>query len=292
MRVARLVAAGLLAVLAVGAVAAPAGARSGSIRFFGNGVDDIDRVKIRVDDPTTSREPPRPADVGRTDFTIEWWLRAASGNDAGPVTCGTNVDWIYGNVIVDRDRYNAGRKFGVSLAGGRIVFGVTNASLVSRTICGDRDLRDGRWHHVAVQRRRSDGMLWLWVDGRLEAKADGPNGDVSYPDGGVPGSYCGGPCTRSDPFLVIGAEKHDAGPAYPSFHGWVDELRISTTLRYRRAFDPPRRPFRPDAGTAVLYHLDESSGTVVHDALGGADGVRRVGGDPVGPRWSRRSPFA
>ncbi|MBM3667645.1 MAG: hypothetical protein FJW90_09250 [Actinobacteria bacterium] len=98
-------------------------------------------------------------------------------------------------------------------------------------------------------------MLWLWIDGRLEDRRDGPGGDISCPDDGVPTDSCGGPCTWSDPFLVIGAEKHDAGSAYPSFHGWVDELRLSTRLRYTRAFSPPDGRFRVDAGTAALYHL-------------------------------------
>ena len=262
-----------------------------SLRFFGNGVDDIDRVKIRIDDPTTENEPPRPADVGATSFTIELWLRSAAGNTAGGVRCGQDVDWIYGNIVLDRDRYNQGRKFGLSLAAGRVVFGVTNGANASRTICGDTDLRDGVWHHVAVERRRSDGMLWLWVDGDLEARADGSNGDVSYPDDGIPGSFCGGPCTRSDPFLVIGAEKHDAGSAYPSFHGWIDELRLSTVLRYRRGFTPPSSPFTPDTETAALYHFNEGSGNVIHDAAGPADGRRRFDGSPAGPRWSSRSPF-
>ncbi|GIV00573.1 MAG: hypothetical protein KatS3mg014_2188 [Actinomycetota bacterium] len=272
--------------------AAPALAGNTSLRFFGNGRDDIDRVKIRIDDPTDA-EPGPPADVGATDFTIELWLRArASENPAPRIRCGENVDWIYGNIVLDRDRYNQDRKFGISIAGGRVVFGVSGDGTGDRTICGDTDVLDGRWHHVAVQRRRSDGKLWLYVDGHLEARADGPDGDVSYPDDGVPGDHCGGPCTGSDPFLVIGAEKHDAGPAYPSFSGWVDEIRLSTVLRYSgRRFRVPTSPFRVDDGTAALYHLDEGRGRRVGDALGLSPGRRRVGGDPVGPRWSRRDPF-
>lgn len=286
---------GLVAVLlglALAAQAGPALAGNTSLRFFGNGRDDIDRVKIRVDDPT-DEEPGPPADVGATDFTIEFWLRArAAENAAGRVRCGANVNWIYGNIVLDRDRYNQDRKFGISIAGGRVVFGVSGDGTGDRTICGDSDVLDGRWHHVAVQRRRSDGKLWLYVDGRLEARADGPDGDVSYPDDGVPGDFCGGPCTRSDPFLVIGAEKHDAGPAYPSFAGWVDEIRLSTVLRYTgRRFRVPMSPFRPDGDTAALYHLDVGRGRRVGDALGLSPGRRRVGGDPVGPRWSRRDPF-
>ena len=44
----------------------------------------------------------------------------------------------------------------------------------------------------------------IYVDGVLDASAaSGPTGDVSYPDDGVPLSNCGGPCTNSDPFIVI-----------------------------------------------------------------------------------------
>ena len=68
--------------------------------------------------PRTSRPGP-PVDVGATDFTIEFWMRAAAdANAARPVTCGTNADWKSGNVLVDRDRSAPDRKFGVSVAGG------------------------------------------------------------------------------------------------------------------------------------------------------------------------------
>ena len=136
--------------------------------------------------------------MGATDFTIELWMRGrASDNPAPAVACGSNVNWIFGHILLDRDRYNQDRKFGLSIAGGRPVFGVSGDGTGDRTVCGTTGLLDDRWHHVAVQRRRADGRLWLFVDGVLEAEADGPDGDVSYPDDGVPGSYCGGPCTTA-----------------------------------------------------------------------------------------------
>ncbi len=285
---------GLLLALAVtaGMLASPtevAAATNYSLRFYGYGADDVDRVKIRLDDPA------RPVDVGATDFTIEFWLRArASENRAPRVACGANVNWIHGNIVLDRDRYNRGRKFGLSIAGGVLVWGVTGAAASSRTICGRTKVTDDRWHHVAVTRRRSDGWLRIWVDGRLDASGDGPDGDVSYPNGSIGGDYCGGPCLN-DPFLVIGAEKHDAGPAYPSFAGWLDELRVSRKLRYTSSFVPRRAPFATDRYTVGLYHFDEGGGTTIRDrsgATGGpSNGLRRVGGPSGGPRYSRVVPF-
>jgi hypothetical protein len=264
----------------------------GSLRFRGNGVGDIDRVKIRIDDPTNTRPGP-PADVGAEDFTIEWWLRGTSAdNRAAAVRCGDNIEWIRGNIVIDRDRFSQDRKFGVSIAGGRVVFGVSGDRSGDRTLCGTRSVLDDRWHHIAVQRRRSDGWLWLFVDGQLEAQGDGPDGDVSYPDDGVPGNHCGGPCTNSDPFLVIAAEKHDAGREYPSFSGWLDELRLSRSLRYRAAFSVATAPWRVDAETAALYRFEEGSGDVITDSASNASpGERRYGGTPPGPEWSSETPF-
>ncbi|MDW8111679.1 MAG: LamG-like jellyroll fold domain-containing protein, partial [Candidatus Bipolaricaulota bacterium] len=164
-------------VLAIGGVCSCLG-QGYSLRFFGNGVNDIDRVKIRVDDPSNNLPGP-PADIGATDFTIEFWMKAtAAENPAPTVSCGWNVNWIYGNIIIDRDRFAQDRKFGLSVAGGRIVFGVSGNGTGDFTICGTSNVLDGQWHHVAVQRRRADGYLWLYVDGRLEAQGDGPDGDV------------------------------------------------------------------------------------------------------------------
>ncbi len=260
-----------------------------ALRFHGNGVNDIDRVKIQIDDPATTAPGP-PADVGATDFTLEFWLRAlAAENPAPAVACGANNNWIFGNIVVDRDRFNQDRAFGLSIAGGRVVFGVDGQGTGRLTLCGTSNVLDNQWHHIAVQRRRADGWLWLYVDGRLEAQGDGPDGDISYPDNGVPGNFCGGPCTNSDPYLVLGAEKHDAGPQFPSFAGWLDEFRLSNVLRYAANFPRPPTPFLPDANTVALYHFDEGSGDAITDTRGvsggPSHGVRRFGGSPAGPEW-------
>jgi hypothetical protein len=264
-----------------------------ALRFFGNGVNDIDRVKIQIDDPTNNNPGP-PADIGATNFTIEFWIRARDAeNGAGPVACGNNVAWIMGNIIIDRDRHSQGRKFGISMAGGRIVFGVTGNVGEDLTICGTSRVDDDVWHHVAVTRARATGALQVFVDGVREAvTSGGPGGDVSYPDDGVPRDFCNtGPCTNSDPYLVIGAEKHDAGAQYPSFSGWIDEVRLSTVIRYTGTFARPSTRFVPDANTAALYHFDEGAGDETRDSSPApgapSNGMRRFGGTPAGPMWVR-----
>lgn len=262
----------------------PAGSNR-SLRFYGNGVSapGKDRVEIRVDGPA------RPADVGASDFTLEFWMKAVlSENNNGHVCSAASDDWINGHIVVDRDIYGSGDygDYGISLASGRIAFGVHNGSS-GFTLCGATNVADGQWHHIAVQRRRSDGYLWLFVDGQLQAQADGPNGDISYRDGRT-----GAP---KDPFLVLGAEKHDAGAAYPSYSGFMDELRVSNVLRYSGNFTRPSGPFTPDANTLALYHFDETGGTTITDSSGAtggpSNGVMQVGGNPSGPVRSTDTPW-
>ncbi len=248
-----------------------------SLRFYGTGRDGVDRVVIPLD------APPRPVDVGG-DFTIEFWLKAIPGeNAAAPCTPGGD-NWINGNIVIDRDVYFAGDygDYGISLAGGRVAFGVNNGA-EGTTLCGRADVTDGRWHHLAVTRSAADGALAIFVDGRLDASGDGPAGDVSYRDGRMT-PY------PADPFLVIGAEKHDAGPEYPSFRGWIDEVRMSRVVRYREPFIPPAAPFTPDPDTVALYHFDEGGGMTVYDTSGApggpSNGFLRAGGSPPGPEWS------
>jgi glucose/arabinose dehydrogenase len=271
----------LLAAL-VALVALPGSASATSLRFFGNGEGGIDRVKIRID-------PATPADVGATDFTLEWWMRALPGENAsGDVACDANDGWILGNIIFDRDIFGNGEHgdFGVSLTDGRIAFGVS-ADGAGNTICGATDVADGVWHHVAVTRRKSDGWLRIYVDGVLDAEGAGnvgANKDVSYLNGRSTDH-------DNDPFLVIGAEKHDAGPEYPSYRGWIDEVRLSTVQRYTKTrFTRPFGAFTTDASTAALYHLDEGAGESVGDASGGGShGAREYGGSPAGPEWSSQA---
>ena len=74
--------------------------------------------------------------------------------------------------------------------------------------------------------------------------------------------------TPFGPYLVLGAEKHDAGPSYPSFFGFLDELRIWNTalshaqiqLTYSRTISPDATglvgQYRRVAANRGPYHED------------------------------------
>ncbi|MHB8511733.1 MAG: LamG-like jellyroll fold domain-containing protein [Actinomycetota bacterium] len=255
---------------------------AGSLAFNGNQWI----VQTTVHDATSQL----PANVGATAFTIEWWMKASSDlNSESAVPCGANDDWILGNILIDRDRGDQGQAFGASIAGGSIVFGVTGAS-AKQTICGTQSVLDDKWHHVAIEFEKSDGAMWIFVDGSLDAQGTGPAEDISYPANGTPDDSCNGlPCT-TDVYMGIGGAKRSSDP---SFRGSMSEIRISNSIRYRSAFAPPKSAFATDAHTVALYHLNEGSGTVVHDSSGvtGSKDATRVAGDYGDPQWSSDNPF-
>ncbi len=265
-----------------------------SVQFHGTGAGRADRIEIPVD-------PATPIDVGAGDFTLEWWMKSATEDNAGgSLGCGGGqYGWTSGRVIMDRSRDplsgTDGREFGVAVsADGQLGFGVQNGAGQASTVCtslSGAGVLDTLWHHVAVQ-RSSAGLIEIWVDGGLAASATGPTGDISYPDA-VAGA------SATDPYLVVGAEKRDVGLAYA---GLIEEVRISTTIRYSSEFTPQTTPFTSDSSTVGLYHLDETGaltggGTYVVTDVSGAtggptNGTLRATADGAAPvRGVEDSPF-
>lgn len=266
-----------------------------SLRFYGHGSGQIDRVKIPLGNPG------RPINVGNGDFTVEFWMKASLAENGTHQCSSAGDNWINGNTIIDRDIFgvvNEYGDYGISLANGRIAFGVRNANDANGgiTLCGITTVADGNWHHVAALRRQSDGRLQLYVDGVLEAQATGPTGRMDYQIGRSTGF------PNSDPYLVFGAEKHDVGPQYLSYSGLLDEVRLSNVLRYTANFPRPTQPLPADAGTVGLYRFDEgpagpcTTGFVITDssgAVGGpSNGECRYGSLPApqGPEFSADTP--
>ena len=61
--------------------------------------------------------------------------------------------------------------------------------------------------------------------------------------------------------------------------GDVDEVRVSSIIRYRDNFTPKRR-FEPDDDTVALYHFDEGHGDELKDSSG-----NNRHGKVVGAKW-------
>ncbi len=111
---------------------------------------------------------------------------------------------------------------------------------------------DDAWHHVACT--FSDPGRALWLDGvEVDSAIDHNNG----------------PQTSIDP-LTVGANLENPGVA---FEGLIDEVRLSSTVRYTSPFYPPPA-FAADSDTLLLLHFDEGTGaTAFDDTSWDADGT-------------------
>lgn len=284
----------LLAVAAAAGAPALAQTNAAAIRFFGTGSGQQDRVRIQVAEVT----PPAfttALNVGAGSFTIEFCIRGTLADNPAPASPGpggqtyADLRWIEGHTVVDRDIWGTAsdcgeRDFGVSVVGGRVRFGTGRGAAFAdgeTTLEGVSNVLTGQWRHVAVVRDRAAGRLSIYVDGQLDAQS--PVGrstaDLSYPTGlpaGCPQN------TPWGPYFVLGAEKHDAGVAYPSFAGFFDEFRVWSLARTPAQIAATfRTTIAPTcagtlAGLVGNYRLEEGSGTAAGDSSPAASPTGQV----------------
>ena len=228
------------------------------------------------------------------DFTYDFRLApsAIAADNPLSTSAGPNNNWINSNITIDRDMFGQLPAHGFGLSGGQACFGVSTSS-GELTLIGGPDMRDGLWHAVRLQRNGTTGQMDIFVDGTRVATGTGPLGSVARPNGQTPSNSCGPtgtePCTNSDPFFVIGTEKHDVLDA--GYRGLFTELRVSNIVREAgTSYTPATAPFSADANTVGLWHFDEGSGTVsIDDSGNGQDCVLEV--DALGPTWEPNTPF-
>lgn len=302
-----------LGLVALATCVLPAGASAqlseAALRFYGTGIGppgQQDRILMPIDDNVAGAFGPTPMDLGTADFTLEIWLRGRladnpTANAGGDVELA-DFSWIDGNIVLDRDIWcGSDRKFGVSIAGGLVRFGTAPGDGGGpdgwHTLEGSTPVLDDTWHHVAVVRQAATGRKRIFVDGVLdfESSAGASTADLSYPDAGIavtPGQCSPGQLTPYGWYLVVAAEKHDAGAAYPSFNGFVDELRAWSTARtgtelgatYRRALNPA------SPGLAGAYRFEEGTGTsVASSALAAGPVGNLVAGMAGNGEWVTRA---
>ncbi len=276
-------------------------ASNAALRFFGTGVappGQQDRVRIPIDDNTPGPDASAPCDLGAGSFTIDFWVRGNladnnTANSGGDAECFC-FNWIDGNIVIDRDIYGASsRDWGISLAGGFVRFGTGRADVnpldSEHTLEGNTQVLDGSWHHIAVVRDAATGVKSIFIDALLDI-ASPPNrsrDDISYPNNGDPS-----PVTPWGPYIVLAAEKHDAGAEYPSFNGFMDDVRFWNRAltqpeileRYNRVA-PANTP-----GLVGMYRFEESAGTIIADSSGSASPTGQlIAGVPGNGEWVTRA---
>lgn len=293
----------LLCGLVLGAMPAAAQVSTHALRFYGTGANppgQQDRVRIPIDDNLPGAAGSTQLDLGVGSMTIELWVRGTvNDNDTSSSPGGGDAEffdfrWIEGNIIVDRDIWGpSSRDWGVSIAGGRVRFGTGRADSGAldseHTIEGSINVLNARWRHIAVVRNASTGVKSIYVDGVLDY-ASPPNrsrDDISFPDAGVSGQQ-----TPWGPFIVLAAEKHDAGLDYPSFSGWMDEVRFWNVARTPGEIAADARRILPadTPGLVGAYRFEEGSGTVVSSSTTvPAPSGQLIAGTVGNGEWSARA---
>lgn len=109
-------------------------------------------------------------------------------------------------------------------------------------------LMDGVLHHVAGTYDGADGTVHLYVDGAQVGVSGEP-------------AFMG---DAKDDQLQVGCAKE----ATEGFYGVLDEVRISSVVRYTDDFELPTGPFESDGDTYLLFHFDEGNGTTAASETG------------------------
>ena len=97
------------------------------------------------------------------DFTLSVWFKTTS-------SAGILGNWYSGIGLMDGEVGGVTNDFGLSMAAGRLMFGVGNPDT---TITSTATYNDNFWHNVIVTRTKSNGALVMYVDGTQVATGTG-----------------------------------------------------------------------------------------------------------------------
>ncbi len=172
-------------------------------------------------------------------FTAEAWVYVPTYSGIGTKAHGTILSQ-QGKAGASDDAN--GFELRLNTQSQKVEFSVGNSS-VYRADTGT--LSAGAWHHIAVVKNNTGGLYNanLYVDGSYVQRLDGTEvGDIA------------------DSYLTIGNQSNDQGSnttTYTNFHGSIDEVRLSSNIRYTGAsFTVPSSAFTNDSATIALFHLD------------------------------------
>lgn len=155
------------------------------------------------------------------ETTLEAWVR--SGEPSGHAALVS--------------RYADGGGVGIvwSRPGGTLPAGVVGTRSGTVLAGLDEPIAWDDWHHVALTCDGAEAVLW--VDG--VAVGRGRSDELEY---------------RDFP-LYVGAEPNGRGDPVSLFSGLIDEVRVSSVVRYRERFEPSR-VHSADGETLLLLHFD------------------------------------
>ncbi|MCF8428206.1 MAG: T9SS type A sorting domain-containing protein [Bacteroidia bacterium] len=213
----------------------------GKLYGFDGGPSNVKLAKLEYTPPGNALHFDGNNDYGTInrqisdDFTIEYWLKTTEARTSSP-------SWARG--IVDMEVGGASGDFINNINGGKIGFIIgSNGSDV--TIQSVSTVNTGKWHHVAISRDRSSGLMRLYINGVLEATGTGGTGSIS-----------------ASSFIRLGANNLHQNDQNYSMAGALDELRIWNVVRTpAEIFDNFRDTVdRNSTGLVNYYNFDQGIG--------------------------------
>jgi len=186
------------------------------------------------------------------NVTIEGWVRPIAKTRGFPViACNESASgWNAGSWLLT-DRHNSySTKFS---------FWINNFNSGAALLISTTSVVNNTWYHLAIVRNSN---TWkMFINGTEEASA----------------TFSGSLDTsgRNITFGISGNLALDT-----SYHGYVDEFRISNTARYTANFTPSTTAFQDDANNVLLLHMDGVNGstTFIDDSGGrGQKGIQAIG---------------
>lgn len=185
---------------------------------------------LRFNSPNARVTIPNRADLNFAgDFTLEMWIWTTSHTPP------------FSNIIEKQEN-----EYSLYMTvDGKINFAIgTTTQFVEMT--STDVFQTGVWYHIALVYNSKLGLLRLFRDGKPLGATN-----VSPVE----------PILPTDKDLIIGGSTASAA----AFNGYIDEVRLSSVIRYTNDFDP-KAPLPADTNTVALYHFDEGSGNTAADA--------------------------
>jgi hypothetical protein len=186
--------------------------------------------------------PDSPALDSMSAITVEAWIF--------PTLLGEEVQ------VVSHHHHTNSRGYVLLVKNDRAEFRIytaTDSFTVPRSSTGTTQLVTGRWYHLAGT---SDGVVMqVFVDGLLQSRRAIDSGQFR--------DYAGP--------LRIGGASYDEDFG---FHGLIDDVRVSSTVRYASNFLVPAEPLELDPNTVALWNMEDAPGQQVHDQAGLHHGTR------------------
>lgn len=200
-------------------------------------------VLMETDSPFCSAvadfDPYRGSQAITIDGTQELYLEDVYTIEARIFTKG----YVRSGILVDKYSGNGrGREYRLSINREGLLrgwFSVDGTLNNSRQLYSNSPVPKNEWVHVASS---FDGdFMRLFIGGKLVAEqaVNARPAQLGYQNIAIGGNNC---CSGY----------------YEVFNGLIDEVRISSTRRYRDSFVPPSEPFEPDPATLLLVPFEDA----------------------------------